>query len=85
MNELQAFRESLLEYREQAAVVEERELCRCAERRESEFCGCVSAATEGVMPPDLRVIQENDRWLQGVGSPERCSCGCCDPTPTTVS
>lgn len=84
LNELQAFRESLIEYREQAAIVEERELCRCAERKEGEFCGCVSAATEGVTPPDLRVIRENDRWAQGVGGRERCGCGCCDPAPEKV-
>lgn len=84
MNELQAFRRRLLEYRQRASAVEERELCRCAEQKESEFCGCVSAATGGTVPPDLRVVQENDRWMQGFGDHKRCSCGCCDPVSDRV-
>ncbi len=85
LEELKAFRESLLEYREQAATAEEKDLCRCAERGEGEFCGCVTAATEGVTPPDLRVVRENDRWsVRSAGETEKCRCGCCDPVTDRV-
>jgi len=77
LEELQAFRENLLEYRERATTAEGLGACRCAERGEREFCGCVTAATEGVTPPDLRVVRENGRFLQGVEENERCRCGCC--------
>jgi len=79
LEELRAFRESLLEYRERVVDGGERELCRCGERSESEFCGCVTTATEGVMPPELRIVQENARSVQSAGEPERCRCGCCEP------
>jgi len=84
LEELRAFRESLLEYRERAAIAEERGACRCAERGEGEFCGCVTVATEGVTPPGLRVIQENDRTLDDVEERERCRCGCCQPVTGEV-
>ena len=84
LEELRAFRESLLEYRERAATAEAQGMCRCAERGKQEFCGCVTATTEGVTPPDLRVIQENNRWVQGVAEREKCRCGCCDPVPSKV-
>ena len=84
LEELRAFRESLLEYRERAATVEAQGVCRCAERGEREFCGCVTAATEGVTPPSLRVIRENDRSLQSVEERGRCRCGCCEPVPEKV-
>ncbi len=79
LEELRAFREGLLEYRERAATAEALGACRCAERGKGEFCGCVAAATEGVTPPGLRVIRENGRSLQRVGESERCRCGCCEP------
>lgn len=79
IEELRAFRESLLEYRDRAAMAEEQGACRCAERGESEFCGCVTAATEGVSPPDLRVIRENDRFVRKVEESGGCRCGCCGP------
>jgi DNA-binding transcriptional MerR regulator len=84
LEELRTFRESLLEYRERAATAEEKGACRCAERGEGEFCACVTATTEGVVPPDLRVLRENDRWVQGVRERERCRCGCCEPVPSKV-
>jgi DNA-binding transcriptional MerR regulator len=84
MGELRAFRESLLEYREQATGAEDRGLCRCAERGEAEFCGCVTVATEGVTPPELRVIRENGRSVRSDGEEERCRCGCCEPVPGEV-
>lgn len=84
LEELRAFRESLLEYRERAAMAEERGACRCAQRGEGEFCGCVTAATEGVTPPGLRVVRENDRTLEGVEERERCRCGCCQPVTGEV-
>ncbi len=84
LEELQAFRESLLEYREHAAAAEAQGACRCAERGQNEFCGCVTAATEGVTPPDLRVIRENGRSLQSVKEREKCRCGCCEPVPGVV-
>lgn len=84
LEDLRTFRVSLLEYRERAATAEEKGTCRCAERREGEFCGCVTATIEGVAPPDLRVIRENDRWVQGVRESERCRCGCCEPVPSKV-
>lgn len=83
LEELRAFRESLLEYRNRVSAVEEEKLCRCAERRESEFCGCVTAATEDVTPPMMRVVRENG--LSKRKAEEPCRCGCCDPAPSTVS
>jgi DNA-binding transcriptional MerR regulator len=64
IEELRVFRESLLEYRDRATGAEARGACRCGERGETEFCGCVTAATEGVSPPDLRVVRENDRFVR---------------------
>ncbi len=81
LQELHAFRESLLEYRERVAIAEEKELCRCAERGGQEFCGCVTVTTEGVTPPDLRVVRENGRSLRSGEEHERCRCGCCEPVP----
>lgn len=81
--ELRAFRESLLEYRGLVAVAEEGSVCRCSERGASEFCGCISAATEGVTPPMMRIVEENGLPKRSVGEP--CQCGCCDPTPSGVS
>ncbi len=78
LEELRSFRESLLEYRDRAAEAEASGACRCAERGESEFCGCVTAATDGVRPPDLRVVQENDRFVKKVEKSGRCRCGCCE-------
>jgi DNA-binding transcriptional MerR regulator len=80
LEELRAFRESLLEYRERAAQAQG--MCRCAERGEGEFCGCVTAATEGVTPPGLRVVRENA--LRSAGGRERCRCGCCEAAPGKV-
>lgn len=79
IEELRAFRESLLEYREQAVESEAQGACRCGERGENEFCGCVTAATDGVTPPDLRVIRENDRFVKKVEESGGCRCGCCQP------
>jgi len=64
IEELRAFRESLLEYRERTAEAESQGACRCGELDNSEFCGCVMAATEGVTPPDLQVVQENGRFVK---------------------
>jgi DNA-binding transcriptional MerR regulator len=83
LEELRAFRESLVEYRDRVSVAEEEDLCRCAERGKDEFCGCVTAATEGVTPPMMRVVRENGLSKRNVEEP--CRCGCCDPTPSTVS
>ncbi len=77
LEELRSFREGLLEYRDRAAEAEASGACRCAERGESEFCGCVTAATDRVRPPDLRVVRENGRSVRSVEEPERCRCGCC--------
>lgn len=85
LEELRALRESLLEYREQVAVAEEEDLCRCADRRESEFCGCVAAVTEGITPPGLRIVEENGRSVEGHDEKERCRCGCCEPVSGEVS
>jgi len=79
LEELRAFRESLLEYRERAAGTEVRGACRCGDRGESEFCGCVTAATDGVPLPDLRVVWENDRFVRKVVESGKCGCGCCEP------
>lgn len=79
IEELRVFRESLLEYRDRAAEAEAQGACQCGERGETEFCGCVTAATEGVSPPDLRVIRENDRFVKKVEGSEGCRCGCCQP------
>ena len=84
IEELRAFRESLLEYRDRAAEAEARGACRCGERGESEFCGCVAASTEGVEPPDLRVVRENGRSVRRVEEGGKCGCGCCDPVPGRV-
>ncbi|MBA2784376.1 MAG: MerR family transcriptional regulator [Rubrobacteraceae bacterium] len=84
IEELRAFRESLIEYRERAIEAEARGACRCGERGESEFCGCVTAATEGVEPPDLRVVRENGRFVQRGERAERCRCGCCEPVSGEV-
>jgi len=84
MEELRAFRESLLEYRERATEAEARGACRCGERGEGEFCGCVTAATEGVEPPDLRVVRENGRSVRRVEEGAECGCGCCKPVPGGV-
>jgi len=84
MEELRAFRESLLEYRERAADAEERGECRCGERGAAEFCGCVTAATEGVTPPDLQVIRENDRFVRKARDVGGCRCGCCQPVSGEV-
>lgn len=83
LEELRALRESLLEYRDRVSVAGEESLCRCAERGETEFCGCVSAATEGVTPPMMRVVRENGASKRKTG--ETCECGCCDPAPSAVS
>ena len=85
MEELRAFRDSLLEYRERATEAEARGACRCGERGEREFCDCVTAATEGVEPPDLRVVRENARFVQRGENDERCRCGCCEPVPAEVT
>ena len=85
LEELRTFQESLLEYRERVATAKEQETCRCADRAEAEFCGCVTATTEGVAPLDLQVVRENGRSLQNVGERERCRCGCCEPVTGEVS
>lgn len=64
IEDLRAFRESLLKYRERTAEAESWGACRCGELDNSEFCGCVTATTEGVTPPDLRVVQENGRFVK---------------------
>ena len=84
MEELRAFRESLLEYRKRAAGAEARGACRCGGRDESEFCGCVTAATDGVTPPDLRVVRENNRFERKVEESGKCRCGCCEPVSSGV-
>jgi len=76
LEELRDFRESLLEYRERAATAGEQGACRCAERREGEFCGCVTVAVEGVTVNGLPVVRA-DRSLQDAGESEKCRCGCC--------
>ena len=79
IEELRAFRESLLEYRERAAEAEVRGGCRCGGRQEGGFCGCVTATTEGVTPPDLRIVRENGRFVGKIDESEGCRCGCCQP------
>lgn len=79
MEELRAFRESLLEYQERAAGAEARGACSCGGRGEGEFCGCVTAATDGVAPPDLRVLRENGRFVRRGAESGTCRCGCCEP------
>jgi len=81
IDELRTFRESLLQYRERAAEAKARNACRCAERKNTEFCGCITVATEGVDPPDLRVVRENGRFVQ---KGEGCRCGCCQPVSGEV-
>jgi DNA-binding transcriptional MerR regulator len=84
LRDLQAFRESLLKYRERAATARERDLCRCGEREAGGFCSCVTVTTEGVVPADLRVVRENWGALQGGEEQERCRCGCCEPVSGEV-
>lgn len=84
IEELRVFRESLLEYRDRAVEAEARGACRCGERGEAEFCGCVTVATDGVSPPDLRVVRENDRFMRKVEESGGCRCGCCQPVPDEV-
>ncbi len=84
LEELRTFRDSLLEYRERAATVEAQGGCQCGERGEGEFCGCVTAATEGVRPSDLRVVRENGRSLRRGEERGRCRCGCCEPVSGEV-
>jgi DNA-binding transcriptional MerR regulator len=84
IEELRAFRESLLEYRERATEAEARGVCRCGERGRGEFCGCVTAATDGITPPDLRVVRENERFVRKAGDGEGCRCGCCQPVSDGV-
>lgn len=84
IEELRAFRESLLEYREQATEAESQGVCRCGEQGENEFCGCVTATTDGVTPPDLRVIRENDRFVKKAEESGGCRCGCCQPVSGEV-
>ncbi len=84
IEELRALRESLLEYREQASESEAQGACRCGELEQSEFCGCVTAATDGVTPPNLRVIRENDRFVKKAEENGGCRCGCCQPVAGEV-
>lgn len=79
MEELRVFRESLLEYREQTAGAQDGDLCHCGERGENEFCGCVTAATEGVTPAAMRVVQVNGVMDHSATDTEKCRCGCCEP------
>lgn len=74
LNELHAFRESLLECMDKVSAAEERGMCRCAQRGEGEFCGCVAVATEEVTPAGLRVVEENGSSGRGVGEAGRCGC-----------
>lgn len=76
LEELRDFRERLLEYRERVATAGEQGACRCSERGEGEFCGCVTAAVEGVTPDGLPIIPV-DRFLQGADEDRKCRCGCC--------
>lgn len=79
MADLRSFRESLLEYRERVSEAGGQGLCRCAQRGEGEYCGCVTAATEGVSSTDLGVVQENGRSARNLVGGEGCRCGCCQP------
>ncbi len=76
LEELRAFRESLLKYRERATVAEAQGACRCARRGKGKFCGCITAATEEIVPPDLRLVRAGNS-LQVAEENERCRCGCC--------
>ncbi len=76
LEELRALRENLLEYRDRASEAGARGACRCGEGGETEFCGCVTAVVEGVMP-DLQVIWESDRSVRKSEESEKCRCGCC--------
>lgn len=78
LEDLRAFRESLLGYRRRVSEAGERELCRCAEQDAGSFCGCVTTATQGVASPGLVVVAENGRVAR---SPEEGHgrCGCCEP------
>jgi DNA-binding transcriptional MerR regulator len=82
LEELRALRESLLEYRDKVSVAEEENLCRCAERGRDEFCGCVTAATEGVTPPMMRIVRENGKSKRNAKEP--CRCGCCESATEKV-
>lgn len=84
IEELHSFRESLLQYRERSAEADTQGVCRCGERGETEFCGCVTAVTDGVTPPDLRVIRENERFIKKTEESGGCRCGCCQPAPGGV-
>jgi len=87
IEELRAFRESLLEYRDRAAEAEARGACRCGGRTQGEFCGCVTATTDGVETPDLWVVRENGRSVRGADKGDkggRCGCGGCEPVPGGV-
>jgi MerR family copper efflux transcriptional regulator len=77
MDDLRAFRESLLQYRERVYKADEEGLCCCAQRGEGEYCGCVSAATEGVLPVSLEVVQENGKSVRSLVEAQGCRCGCC--------
>ncbi len=78
IEELRAFRESLLEYRGRAAEAEAQGACRCGEVGKGRFCGCVTEATDGVTPWGLRVVRENGRSVK-VEENGSCRCGCCQP------
>jgi DNA-binding transcriptional MerR regulator len=84
IEELRAFRESLLEYRERAAEAEARGACRCGEPEKGRFCGCVAEATEGVTSVGLGVVLENGRSLRKAGENGGCRCGCCEPVSGEV-
>ncbi|MDP8953090.1 MAG: MerR family DNA-binding transcriptional regulator [Actinomycetota bacterium] len=79
IEELRAFRESLLEYRERAAEAEARGACRCGEQGKGQFCGCVAETTEGVASVGIGVVLENGRSLGKAGENGGCRCGCCAP------
>lgn len=80
LKELQAFRESLLQYRERAAAGV-KDSCRCDERGEG-FCGCVTAVTGG-SAPGFDVVRENGRSVPGAEH-QSCRCGCCEPVSGEV-
>ena len=84
LEELRALRESILEYRGRVVLAGEENLCRCAERGRYEFCGCVTIATEGVTPPEMRMVRENGRTVETDDGKERCRCGCCEPVSGEV-
>lgn len=82
LEDLHAFRESLLGYRERVAAAEAQDRCRCSDRGQGEFCGCVTAATDVIGLPGLRVVRENGRERASIGQEERC--GCRPPAPSEV-